>query len=812
MKKYLLTLIAVLTASTALADGTEAKLFTVNTIEGVPMTFIVTSEEQRKCAVYAEKVVINYYKGIAYYAKLAIPKNTTGTVTIPEWVNDYSVEVIGEGAFYGCDQLTEVIIPEGITEIGEKAFYNCRGLTTVSLPESLEKIGSSAFYNCTGLTSIVIPKECWKVGDNAFYGCVSLASVVLPESMTKIERYTFCGCISLASITLPENLQEIEDGAFSGCELLTSFHIPASVNRIGTNPIGCKALASITVASGNTVYDSRENCNAIVETAHNRLIAACKNTVIPEGITSVDKYAFGGCSGMTTLHIPASLTAGLNNLAGSITNLTTITVAEGNPVYDSRSNCNAIIETATNTLILGCKTTVIPQGVTTIGYGAFYRCGGLTSISIPSSVTTIEDETFKGSGLTSITLPSQGVTTIGKQAFAECAGLTSISIPSSVTTIEDETFKKSGLTSITLPSNVKAIGKYVFQYCTNLISITLSEGLETMGERCFSYCGITSLVLPASLKQIGTGYKEEPILYYGICNLESLKVASGNTVYDSRDDCNAIIETATKKLIAGCKNTVIPEGVLSIGKGAFRCTNLKSLTIPKSVREISSSAFLGSFNLESLSVTRGNNYYDSRSNCNAIIETSSNKLMLACKNTVIPQSVTKIDGKAFRYSPITSITLPANITSIEDRAFEGCRNITSVISLIEDPFVLDSYTFRSDSYEIWGENGELLITLEDFINGAFIDDGDYLGDALYLHENMTLYVPQGTKAKYEATSCWNKFKEIIEIGSSDIKEAIQNSNQGQETNVWYSIDGAKLNGKPQKKGIYIHQGEKYVIK
>ena len=77
---------------------------------------------------------------------------------------------------------------------------------------------------------------------------------------------------------------------------------------------------------------------------------------------------------------------------------------------------------------------------------------------------------------------------------------------------------------------------------------------------------------------------------------------------------------------------------------------------------------------------------------------------------------------------------------------------------------------------------------------------------------MTLYVPQGTKAKYEATSCWNKFKEIIEIGSSDIKEAIQNSNQGQETNVWYSIDGAKLNGKPQKKGIYIHQGEKYVIK
>lgn len=776
MKKYLLTLIAVLTASTALADD----VFTVNTIEGVPMTIRVTSETQRKCEV------------------AFIPRNTTGTVTIPEWANDYSVEGIGYGAFYGCNQLTEVIIPEGIAEIDEEAFsgcrqltnviipegvtwirknafYECRGLITVSLPESLYGIYESAFKNCTGLTSIVIPNKCWKVGESAFRGCVSLASVILPESMTKIERTTFKECISLTSITLPENLQELGSGAFAGCELLTSFHIPASVNRIDGNPIeGCKALASITVASDNTVYDSRENCNAIVETASNCLIAACKNTVIPEGITSVSSYAFRGCRGMTSLHIPASLTIGLysdyyNNsrFLGLSTDLTTITVAEGNPVYDSRSNCNAIIETATNTLILGCRTTVIPQGVTTIGHGAFYECGGLTSISIPSSVTTI-----------------------GNAAF-----------------------HTSGLTTITLPSNVKAIGSNVFSECTNLTSITLSEGLETMGDGCFSSCGITSLFLPASLKQIGekTG-KSSYLLYYDISNLESLKVASGNTVYDSRDNCNAIIETATKKLIAGCKNTVIPEGVLSIEKGAFRCSNLKSLTIPKSVREISSGAFLGSFNLESLSVTRGNSYYDSRSNCNAIIETSSNKLKLGCKNTVIPQSVTKISGDAFSHSPITSITLPANITSIGEYAFERCMNMTSVISLIEDPFVLDRQVFRSDSYAIWGENGELLITLEDFINGAFIDHGDFLGDEMFLHENMTLYVPQGTKAKYEATPCWNEFKEIIEIGSSDINEAIQNSNQGQETNVWYSIDGAKLNGKPQKKGIYIHQGEKYVIK
>lgn len=756
MKKYLLTLIAVLTASSALAGGVnpEVKIFTVNTIEGVPMSFRVTSEERNICMV------------------VAIPKNTTGTVTIPEWANDYSVESIGPGAFRECRQLTEVIIPEGVTRIEENVFYECRGLSTMSLPESLYRIYESAFKNCTGLTSIVIHNNCRTVEESAFMGCISLASVILPESMTKIERTTFKECISLTSITLPENLQEIRDGAFSDCELLSSFHIPASVNRIDGNPIkGCKALASITVASDNTVYDSRENCNAIVETASNCLIAACKNTVIPEGITSIYEDAFRGCSGMTTLHIPASLTAGLsyqyNSFSGLSTDLTTITVAEGNPIYDSRSNCNAIIETATNTLILGCRTTVIPQGVTTIGYGAFYRCVSLTAMSIPNSVTSIEDNAFK----------------------------------------------ETGLTSINIPSSVKTIGHGGFEYCFNMTSVSLSEGLESIGEGCFSFCGITSLTIPASVTQIGDG-KKYFYLYSYCSKLETLIVSQGNKVYDSRKDCNAIIETSTNKLINGCKNTVIPEGVTAIGDYAFQyCTGLKNLVIPKSVREIQSSAFRYCYNLESISVTRGNIYYDSRSNCNAIIDIAKKKLILGCKNTVIPQSVTEIGSYAFAMHPITSITIPANITDIGSSLFYGCTKMESVTSLIEEPFEIKRSVFGLNALQdkLFDENG-LKISLEEY-KGLEDDNIRYsYNEEKYLHENMTLYVPQGTKAKYEATPCWNEFKEIIEIGSSDIKEAIQNSNQGQETNVWYSIDGAKYNGKPQKKGIYIHQGEKYVIK
>ena len=773
MKKYLLSLIAILTAGTAIAGGVEPekKIFIVNTIEGVPMSFRVTSEERNTCEVYAEEAV--EYNGETYYeTTTAIPKNTTGTVTIPEWANDYSVEEIGDGAFKGCYQLTNVIIPEGITWINWEAFYDCRGLTTISLPESLSIIGRSAFEGCTGLQSIVIPNNCQEVEDGAFEGCVSLSSVVLSESLKTIERSTFEDCISLASITLPENLQELESDAFQNCYLLASFHIPASVNRIIGNPVrGCKALASITVASGNTIYDSRENCNAIVETAQNRLIAGCKNTVIPEGITSMGSSAFEGCRGMTTLHIPASLVEGLYNgndnyFSGISTDLTMITVAEGNPVYDSRNNCNAIIETATNTLFLGCRTTIIPQGVTTIGHGAFYRCVSLTTMNIPNSVASIE-----------------------KRAFSE-----------------------TGLTSINIPSSVKTIGDNVFENCLNLTSITLSEGLESIGNECFDYCGITSLTIPASVTQIGSSSSSGSKLYESCPpKLESINVAKGNTVYDSREDCNAIIETSTNTLINGCKNTVIPEGVSAIGKYALcYCTGLKSLTIPKSVRKIESSAFRYCYNLESISVTRGNNYYDSRSNCNAIIDIAKKELILGCKNTVIPQNITKISGYAFALCPITTITIPANITSIGSSSFYGCTKMESVTSLIEEPFEVNRSTFQS--YEglgkLFDENG-LTLTLEEI---ASIDDDIFYGEKTYLHENMPLYVPKGTKAKYEATSCWNEFKEIIEIGSSDIKESIGDSNQEQKTNVWYSVDGAKFNGKPQKKGIYIHQGEKYVIK
>ena len=434
----------------------------------------------------------------------------------------------------------------------------------------------------------------------------------------EIEKYAFTTCCAIKHLKICEGVEVISDYAFQACANLESVSIPSSIKVVGAAPFQyCTSLTTIVVDKKNPVFDSREGCNALIMTQDNSLIVGCSATKIPSSVKCIDKYAFMGClaeevaipdgverinffafsncPNLKRIFIPASVES-IEELAfDNCPEVISIVVDKNNTDYDSRNGCNAIIYTSDSRLILGCSSTIIPQGIETIGEYAFSHCRNLQKIVIPEGVSCIADG-----------------------AFSCCSNLKDVVLP---TTLES------------------FIGGSNFSYCTSLESITIPKGVYNMEGDIFSGC----------------------------ISLQKISVDSANETFDSRNNCNAVIDTEQNKLVVGCKGTVIVDGIKSIGSRAFYKSGITSIHIPSSVGSIESAAFKDCEYCMSITVDDSNNTYKSAGS-NSVVEKATNELVIACTTTKILPEVKVVGAYAYMNTPFLVILLEGIIT-IHDGTF-----------------------------------------------------------------------------------------------------------------------------------------------
>ena len=451
-----------------------------------------------------------------------------------------------------------------------------------------------------------------------------------------IAEKAFKDCDSLTTIIMPNSVTEIGRRAFQGCSSLISMTIPASVASIESGAFeDCSSLQRIEVAAENQNYSSQDGILYNKEkTEFVHIPQAVKGAVtIPEGVTEISNGEFSNRSLLTSI--------------------------------------------------------VIPEYVTLIGKDAFARCSSLECVTWNAenctSAGSVDSPIFTGcTQLTTVTF-GENVTTIPAYAFYGCSGLTSIVIPESVTSIEIGAFDGTAFyndSSHWDESSVLYIGNYLIE-AKNTISgsYTIRTNTKLIANEAFKDCsGLTGeLKIPDSVTSIGS------YAFYNCSLLEHINVSQGNKVYRSERDC--LIEIETNTLIAGCKNSVIPESVTKIGWFAFYgCSSLTSIIVPQNVTSIGYGAFGGCDSLESISIpfvgTENNSSMDNRFKdifgVLGVFENSSKYVPASLKEVVITGG-TSIGAMAFDdCSSLTSITIPKSVTEIGEGAFYGCNSLEKV--------------------------------------------------------------------------------------------------------------------------------------
>ncbi len=443
----------------------------------------------------------------------------------------------------------------------------------------------------------------------------------------EIEKYAFTTCCAIKHLKIDEGVEVISDYAFQACANLESVSIPSSIKVVGAAPFQyCTCLTTIVVNKKNPVFDSREGCNAIIVTQDNSLIVGCSATKIPSSVRCIDKYAFMGCL---------------------------------------------------------AEVVAIPEGVERINYFAFSSCPNLKKIFIPASVESIEELAFDNCPeVISIVVDKNNTdydSRNGSNAIIYSSdnklilGCSSTIIPQDIETIGEFAFSHCRkLQRIVIPEGVLCIADGAFEYCSNLKEVVFPTTLEIIGGASFGYCtSLESVTIPRGV------YSMDSDIFRGCISLQKISVDSANEVFDSRNDCNAVIDTEQNKLVVGCKGTVVVDGIKSIGSRAFYKSGITSIHLPSSVESIESAAFKDCEYCMSITVEDSNKTYKSAGS-NSVVEKATKELILACTTTQILPEVKVVGAYAYMNTP-SLVILPEGIISIKECAFSECKTLQSII-------------------------------------------------------------------------------------------------------------------------------------
>ena len=723
------------------------------------------------------------------------------------------ITTIGNYAFSDITNLAKISMPSTLLSIGKNAFYHCASLSSITIPANVDTIVPFAFAGCSALTSInvhaknttydsrnscnavihtatntlavgcqntVIPADVVKIGDAAFER-VTFSYIEIPNTVTEIAQYAFYGCEYLTTIDLPDNLTTLGYAAFRHCYALNEVVIPSTVTQVeGSTFSGCTSLTSIVVESGNTKYDSRNSCNAIIETATNTLIAGCQNTVIPNNVTSIGSQAFYQCSSLTSITIPNNVTSIGIQAFSSCSSLTSVTVEATTPptlgtyVFSSSPTCyipagtlsayqasawaqyvGSFVEQGSTTTpasdfhdfedaSLNTQWQFIQSGQTnywTIGTAAGSASTGSNALYITNNGSdysyTISSSSTSWAYIP-VTLETTDTISFSWKGVGEsgCDYLSVYLFPADY--LPNAGSASTPIEAVAVASSLR--GQTEWQFCTATPAVSGNYNL------CFMWRNDGSVGnTPIAVDNVTIGENISSNPSEGRCgdNLYWSIVDSTLTIIGSGSMYDYTLENTTPWFNDRSKIAYVslPDGLTHIGAFAFcRLNMLKSIDIPNSVISIGSRLFDYCSSLNSIVVESGNNVYDSRNNCNAIIETTTNRLIAGCKNTIIPEGITMIGSHAFfGQSTLLSIILPTSITTIGNFSFEHCTSITSITIPVNVQEVGYAAFYGCTALSAIHVNATTPPTLRD---NAFIET-----------PSPICYIPCGTLAAYQA-SAW----------------------------------------------------------